>query len=82
MEKFTAKEYIEAFAGNQNNIAGWREDYPDGLSLEDLSDNDTVDVMLANIHGEHDTVLPDHIVDCGEKIEISNIEEFDTKYEI
>ena len=82
MEKFTAKEYIEAFSSNQNNIEGWRGDYPDGLSLKDVSDNDTVDVMLANIHGEHDTVLPSHIIDSGEEITIIDIEEFDTRYEI
>ncbi len=74
MQKFTCKEYVEAFISNQTDREAWDRDYPDGLSMEDVCENDSVDVF-------HD--CDDFIFDCGERMILTDGDpNFDTRYPI
>lgn len=73
MEKITAKDFIDNFASNQVEIELFRNDYPEGLSVEDLCENDIVDI----IHDYDDFIYVD-----GERTLILDGLNFDTRYEI
>lgn len=42
----TCKEYVGNFVANLNDLEDWRRDYPDGMSVKDICDNDIADVYL------------------------------------
>jgi hypothetical protein len=71
MKKIIAENFIDEFTSNQTNIDEFRCDYPEGMSVEDLCDNDVVDV----IH-DHD----EFIYASGERMLIIDGENFDTRY--
>lgn len=76
MEKFTAKEFVEAFISNQFDKEDWYKDYPKGMSVNDILNNDTVDVYRDDDHPEG------VIVNCQEKMLITDPENMDAAYEI
>jgi hypothetical protein len=75
MEKFTAKKYIDAFI--QGNVEYWKNRYPEGLSVKDICDNDTVDVMAVDTMADEG-----FIIDCGEVMTIKDKGNFETRYRI
>jgi hypothetical protein len=77
MEKFTAKEYVKAFISNQNNKDEWILGYPKGLSVRDLVENDTIDIMT-NLDEKPETGI--EIIDCGTVMLITDSENYETQY--
>jgi len=81
MEKFTAKEYVEAFIANQNNKDEWKADYRDGLSVKNICLNDTVDVYFDHpVHPGDD--MNSYIVDSGQSMLLTDDDNYSTQYEI
>lgn len=74
MERFTTSEYVQAFIANQTNKDDFRADYPCGMSVNDICENDTIDVYF-----DDDSML---LIDCGTAIAITDIENIEARYEI
>lgn len=73
IQKFTCAEYVEAFISNQTDTEDWRNGYPDGLSVDDICINDTVDVYYDN----------GSILDSGERMLLTDIDHYcGTRYPI
>lgn len=86
-ETMTCKEYVAAFIVNQTNRDEWAADYPDGMSLEDLELNDTVDVGTGSEMNDIDPTclnnMPNNWNDCGIGMRITDLaENFKTTYAI
>lgn len=73
-EDISCETYVDFFARNQNDIEDWREDYPEGLSVADILNNDTT---IPSWDQENEV-----IEDMLQAYRIEDPENIDTRYKI